>query len=31
MIMVGWTLTRYLANRFALTILAVFASIFTLI
>ena len=29
--MVGWTLTRYLANRFALTILAVFASIFTLI
>ena len=29
--MVGWTLTRYLATRFALTILAVFASIFTLI
>ena len=29
--MVGWTLTRYLAIRFALTILAVFASIFTLI
>ena len=29
--MVGWTLTRYLSNRFALTILAVFASIFTLI
>jgi len=29
--MVGWTLTRYLANRFALTILAVFAAIFTLI
>jgi lipopolysaccharide export system permease protein len=31
MIMVGWTLTRYLATRFALTILAVFASIFALI
>ena len=29
--MVGWTLTRYLATRFALTILAVFASIFALI
>jgi len=31
MIMVGWTLTRYLATRFALTILAVFGSIFALI
>ncbi len=31
MIMVGWTLTRYLAKRFAVTILAVFASIFALI
>ncbi len=29
--MVGWTLTRYLAIRFALTILAVFGSIFALI
>lgn len=29
--MVGWTLTRYLAKRFALAILAVFASIFLLI
>ena len=29
--MVGWTLTRYLAQRFALTIAAVFMSIFALI
>ena len=29
--MVGWTLTRYLATRFALTILSVFGAIFALI